>query len=447
MFDKEIFKTELLNFVKNVLPICENNLEKLIIEELKEPVFFSNGKYKKFTILKKQDYDFFIKKTLANEIIMLNEYKLLVKFFVTSEFNDYNSKLLSKSYDDVQSKPNFAKELPLKFLVEYLNQTKNFSLDRKKFNIVFKNFFQFLENLLLDEYITPLFNFESNIGKKGIIINGITIRKINSNEFLTFSNLEENVHLPKIYHEVTHVMAIKHSSSDLSSGYDIVKEKFQRIIDSLSLLKNGNPQFGGIYRNLNNPWIHYDSKYEIEVISKEPLIIKTINRNSINKIYNDLEKIDFSKKSNKFLEIAKKRFISGLTRSSEFDQLIDLIISLESLYVSSPGEITIRLSNRMAIILGKNDIEREHIWKFIKKVYNLRSGIVHGEGLRTTEIDGKKYSLDEIIQKLIELNRKSLLVYIRLVNRYTETNKIDKISDDIDKSLINRSFLKKNFGK
>ena len=119
------------------------------------------------------------------------------------------------------------------------------------------------------------------------------------------------------------------------------------------------------------------------------------------------------------------------------------MISLESLYVSSPGEITVRLSNRIATVLGKNDLDRENIWRFIKKVYNMRSGIVHGEGLRSNEINGKIYTLDEIIEKLIQMNRHSIMIFMKLVNHYNENNKIDRISDDIDKALINRIFLKK----
>jgi|APSaa5957512535_1039671.scaffolds.fasta_scaffold10290_3 hypothetical protein len=443
MFDKEIFKTDLINFLKKSIPLCEKYSKSLIIEELKQPEFFSTGKYKKFNFVKKSNYDFFITKTLKNELTSLNEYKILIKFFVTKEFKNYNAKLLGTSYEKIPSKPNFAYELPLKFLVEYLKHHEDFSISKKIFDKVFESFFLFLENLLEDEYIAPLFNFESNISKHGVTINDICIRKINESEFSIFSNLEENVHLQNIFHNLTHVMTIQYPSSDLNSGYELIKEKFQRVLDSLSLLKEGNPRFGGIYRNINNPWIHYDSKYEIDVILRNPLKMKKTEKKLVTQIYDGLNLIDFSQKGNKFLEIAKKRFVTGLSRTSKTDQLIDLMISLESLYVSSPGEITVRLSNRIATVLGKNDLDRENIWRFIKKVYNMRSGIVHGEGLRSNEINGKIYTLDEIIEKLIQMNRHSIMIFMKLVNHYNENNKIDRISDDIDKALINRIFLKK----
>ena len=75
-------------------------------------------------------------------------------------------------------------------------------------------------------------------------------------------------------------------------------------------------------------------------------------------------------------------------------------------------------------------------------MYNIRSGIVHGDELRSNEISGKKYTLDEILSKLIELNRDSIFIFLKLINAYSGKNKIDQICDDIDKALINRSFLK-----
>jgi len=442
MFDKKIFKSQLLDFLDIAIIICKNNSEKLISEELKLPKFFPNGKYKKFELIKNIDYDFFVTQSMKQEIINTHEYSILTKFFVTKEFQNYNIKLLSTGYENVDVKPNYAYELPLKFLVEYFILNQEFSINKTIFEQLFEKFFSFLKNLLEDEYVTPLFNFESDIDHKGIMINDVGIRKISESEFYTFTNLEENVNLSNIFHNLTHVIFMKYSSPDLNSGYDVVKEKFLRMIYSLSLFKEGSPRFGAIYRNINNPWIHYDSKYDIEIISKTPLKMKTNEKKQLKEIYDGLEKIDFSIKGNKFLEISKKRFVTALSRTNKFDQLIDLMISLESLYVSNPGEITVRLSNRMATVLAKNDVEREEIWQFSKKVYNMRSGIVHGEGLRSNEINGKKYSLDEIIQKLVNLNRQSLMIFMKLVNHYSENNKIDKISEDIDKALINRKFLK-----
>ena len=332
--------------------------------------------------------------------------------------------------------------LALKFIVSYLNENKSFNFDKKIFDLTFEKFYLFLTDLLTDTYVTPLFNFESNIKNKGIKINDIEIRPITENEFYYFTNLDENQNLSNVFYDLTHVMYTTHSNDNLNSGYDVVKSKFELMLDALSLTGSGNPVSGTIFRNVNNSWIHYDSKYEIDVIKQEPLFFDKKNLSKLKLIFSSLNEVDFNKKENSFLDISKRRFGSALARTNPIDQLIDLTVSLESLFAPTPGEITVRLSNRMATLLAKNDSQREDYWKFIKKVYNLRSGIVHGDGIRNTEINGRKYTLDEILEKLVDLTRQAILIYLKLVRNYSGNNKINKICDDIDRALINKSFLK-----
>ena len=442
MFDKTIFKKHLNEFFLDVMDICKNNSDDLITYDEHFPVFFPNGKYKKFTIRESIDYEFLVSRRISEKIEELWTYSLLSKFFVTKEFQDYDKKLQGTIYEHLSKKPSFSKKLPLKFIVSYLNKNKSFSNNKKVFDTTFEKFYLFLSNLLTDTYVTPLFNFESNVKNKGIKINDVEIRPITENEFYYFTNLDENQNLSNGFYNLTHVMYTTHHSNDLNSGYNIVKSKFELMIDALSLTGSGNPVFGTIFRNINNSWIHYDSKYEIDVIKQESLFFDKKNLSKLKSIFSSLSDVDFNKKENSFLDIAKRRFGSALTRTNPIDQLIDLTVSLESLFAPTPGEITVRLSNRMATLLAKNDSQREDYWKFIKKTYNLRSGIVHGDGLRNTEINGKKYTLDEILEKLVDLTRQAILIYLKLVTHYSGNNKINNICDDIDRALINKSFLK-----
>ena len=442
MFKKKIFKKHLNDFFDDVMYICEQNSSDLDYYKQHFPIFFTNGKYKKFTLKKTLDYEFFITRTIFGEIEKLSSYSLLTKFFVTKEFQNYDKKLQGNIYDHLTKKPSFSKKLTLKFIISYLNKNQSFSKDKKIFDATFENFFSFLTNLLEDTYVTPLFNFESNLGPKGIEIDDIRIRPITEDEFYYFTNLDENKNLPNVFYDLTFVMFTKHSSDELNSSYELVKSRFELMLDALSLVGYGTPAFGTIFRNINNPWIHYDSKYEIDVTKQESLFFDKKHLAKLKSIFNLLSDIDFSKKENSFLDIAKRRFGSALTRPNPVDKLIDLTVSLESLFAPNPGEITVRLSNRMATLLAKNDSQREDYWIFIKKVYNLRSGIVHGDGLRNTEINGKKYTLDQILEKLVDLTQQSILIYLKLVSNYSGNNKINKICDDIDRALINKSFLK-----
>ena len=442
MFDKRIFKKHLNEFFIDVMEICKKNPEELLTYDEHLPIFFPNGKYKKFIIQKSMDYEFLILRKVNKKIEELHSYSLLSKFFVTKEFQNYDKKLQGTIYEHLSKKPSFAKKLALKFIIFYLNKNKSFSTNKKIFDSTFDKFYLFLSDLLTDTYVTPLFNFESNVKNKGIEINDVEIRPITENEFYYFTNLDENQNLSNVFYNLTHVMYTTYSSDDLNSGYDVVKSRFELMLDALSLTGSGNPVFGAIFRNINNSWIHFDSKYDVDVIKQESLFFDKKNTSKLKSIFSSLNGVDFNKKENSFLDIAKRRFSSALTRTNSVDQLIDLTVSLESLFAPTPGEITVRLSNRMATLLAKDDSQREDYWVFVKKVYNLRSGIVHGDGLRNTEINGKKYTLNEILEKLVDLTRQAILIYLKLVKNYSGNNKIHKICDDIDRALINKSFLK-----
>jgi hypothetical protein len=447
MFDQEIFKSDLLHFLNDSLKICKNNSDKLKIKEIHEPVFFPNGKYKKSVAVDKGDFVFLIKGLLKNDIKNLKSYEVITNFFVSNKFKKFNKKFYDNPDDEIKNIPNYVNEFPFNFLIEYLGDNTDFLMNKRSFHKCFTKFFQFLEKILVDEYVAPLFNFTSDIGEKGIQIGDVVIRKINRGEFYRFSKLDTVTEISHIYHDVTHVMSISQESDDLHSGYDYVKEQFQILVDSLSLFSIGSPQFGTVYKNINSPWIHHDDKFENNITHQPVLQFNKKDKCKFIFIYNTQKFADYSIKGNSFVKISKNRFISALSRPNPLDKLIDLAISMESLYVSGPGDITLKLVNRSSTLLAKNDKEREDYWSFMKKAYSIRSGIVHGEELRNTEINGKNYTVDDIIEKLIVLTQKSIVIYSELINHYDGKNKIEKIYEDIDRALINKLFLKKFHSK
>jgi len=435
MIDEKIFGEDLLKFLKDVLNLCNKNSDKLNYDDEKFPVFYSDGKYKKLEIKKIPAYDYFIRSTLKSEIQKLVTYSIITKYLVTPEIKKYNQKVLG---DDFEKSSDFTKTLPLKFIITYLEQNQKILFEKKIFEQIKKTFFEFLDSTLEDEYIVPLFNFDSDI-KQEKIFGDLKLRKISEFEFKTFTKLDEYPNLPVVYKELTDVATIKITKEDMFSGYDVAKDRFQILLEAFLLYSDGNPQFGTIHRNVNNPWIRISNNYERDVIKQKTLLFKNKNYKKILDIFNSLMQIDFSKKENKFLDIAIRRFSSALARTDPIDQVIDLTISLEALYApGNKGEITTKLSTRLATLTAKNEEEREDYWLFTKKMYGLRSGIVHGEGMRNTEINGKKYTIDESIEKIVKLVRMSIYLFLRLASNYSGGGKIEKICDDIDKALINK---------
>lgn len=81
----------------------------------------------------------------------------------------------------------------------------------------------------------------------------------------------------------------------------------------------------------------------------------------------------------KLPSLAFRRYALSLEKKSYEDQLLDLWIALESLFVpdGKKGEITYKLRVRMAYFFGETASQREKIAQFVKKSYNHRSEIVH----------------------------------------------------------------------
>ena len=95
MFDTNILKNDLLKCLNDALIVCEKNSDKLTFENIKKPIFFSNGTYKKYSVEQVPDYEYFINHHLKSQIILNNSYSIIVKFFVTEEFKKLNKKILN----------------------------------------------------------------------------------------------------------------------------------------------------------------------------------------------------------------------------------------------------------------------------------------------------------------------------------------------------------------
>jgi hypothetical protein len=137
----------------------------------------------------------------------------------------------------------------------------------------------------------------------------------------------------------------------------------------------------------------------------------------------------------KFIDIAADRFAYAANRISLVDKIVDYVICLEALLLEDAGESTTRISNRAAVLLGSDDEEREFIWKFMKKSYHFRSGIVHGKENRTFVIDNIEYSEEKIAQKLEKICRDTIKISLDLITRF----KKQKIFlDELDLALLNK---------
>lgn len=102
--------------------------------------------------------------------------------------------------------------------------------------------------------------------------------------------------------------------------------------------------------------------------------------------------------------IASSRLGFGMERRFDVDKLLDFMIGLESLYLPDGNdELTFRLSLRVVFVVHHDMAERKSLFKFLRKMYGVRSKIAHGKKHELTKED---------LSKTEQVLRQSLKIYL-----------------------------------
>lgn len=139
------------------------------------------------------------------------------------------------------------------------------------------------------------------------------------------------------------------------------------------------------------------------------------------------------------INIAVRRF--NLSYSSDFEgKIIDQMIAFESLFLGYDQELKYRLALRTAFLLGKYDKEeRNNVFNNMRKAYNLRSEIVHGN----KEVDNAK--LQEIIPQTEEYLRQSIRKFLSMLLQGHTLKSLRQDTDEklaqLDENVLNNGDL------
>lgn len=127
--------------------------------------------------------------------------------------------------------------------------------------------------------------------------------------------------------------------------------------------------------------------------------------------------------------VALDKFSNSFERANQSDRLLDCVIALEALYLKSGEfqEMSYRLSQRGALLLGSSIEEALQIRNSLKEAYNQRSRLVHGS---TADVD------KEFIMELHNLTRESLN---RFLIQDSQGNEHDDILDTLDENAVTPS--------
>jgi len=203
-----------------------------------------------------------------------------------------------------------------------------------------------------------------------------------------------------------------------AAAFDAMTSRVDRVIQALRLLKPGTTATTGLTYFAKHPlhtgaigWIPVSTslrvrfaRFEVsaEMIPKLQEIWKALSAEGVQR--------------HKTLPIALRRFMYAGDRDRADDQLIDLMIALEALFL--PGEkqeLAFKLALRCAFFLKEERQPVRNTFEFVKRGYVARSALVHGSVLTDLKIpDGTHVTLDEFVDQTADVVRAALAKAIRI---------------------------------
>lgn len=112
----------------------------------------------------------------------------------------------------------------------------------------------------------------------------------------------------------------------------------------------------------------------------------------------------FNKKYNA-TKLQKANYYISFSRTSiRYEEKILYYVSALECLMGTTTEIAHQVSERVAFILGSSLEDRMDLYSLIKKSYNIRSKVIHGDGYKNNLVESIKditHKLDDILRKLI----------------------------------------------
>ncbi|AKB54165.1 MULTISPECIES: HEPN domain-containing protein [Methanosarcina] len=330
------------------------------------------------------------------------------------------------------------------FIRDYLEgvNPEKVDFDQKKFDYIFE---EYIDSLLSKDYesvsICPLIGFESDT-ESITLDEGLSIRKITPDELNEIWDLISSFDQNSVSFKdklkstkyVIEQLSIKTKSSDIHSDYDLISF----VILAMRLLKSDKFWANRRSDKLLLPWkkklssIHGITNYDNPLLNSYHYFLSKEEITDLRRTY------ILVKNSDKIISAQKDKSIS---RSIEWfnryfyefnieHRFIFLMLLMESL-CSSEGEkteILYKLSNRISLIIGRNDEDIISIAKCVKKLYGKRSEIIHGSSLVVEE----KY-----VTKAEEYSRRLLNMFLLFSsNGYTKND----IFNLVNHAIVSKSY-------
>ncbi len=274
-------------------------------------------------------------------------------------------------------------------------------------------------------WLCPLYSFNCDCDSVDFE-EGINIRRI-SREFVSYLDRQYSHKLKTIPSTARWVVRLPvistNSANNLSEatriGYinwDKVNNLLVDLMTALRLYQKGRIVAGLLASatHQNNEWSFGTSTIwpyvsSLDFFEEEPTYeFKQQDLTQVNDILMNIRESRQSGILDK-IDIVLRRFHSAYHGDIE-DRLIDQMIAFESLYLDSPQELTYKLRSRAAFLLRKRKDHRIIVYNNIKKAYDYRSKIVHGNN------PPSRVEIGQILPKTEDYLRQSIVKFLSLLS-------------------------------
>ncbi len=407
-------------------------------EVITQEVVFDERNFPRIRFVQKRLLDFFIRRNIDGIEKLSAVRSLLGHMQGSTLIREHYKSSTIKNEPDLQ--PYLMTGLVITFLHKYAETEFFPEFDQAKFDKIYAEVESYLSGELVRHYYAPMPGFSMD-AERLELYNNVVIRRITPREFnrtlgmgqIPEFSLSGLIPPNEVYWSPFVIEATFKQSEKVES-------RFIDLIDALRLFKSGQVGISGVFRE---PEIEWGIGFTAVILPDRKFRLfggrYRLEGNEITSFkifYENFSKVLPKVKQLEFLDLAIRRFVVATEENLSEDKVIDFMIALESLYSTETQELAYRFALRLASLLGTSDKEREYLFEFAKKGYgDARSKLVHGESYKKPiDINGKKFTIDELANELEKLTRLSLRNFLNLISSYYHDK--EGIIKDLDRSLL-----------